>query len=324
MTDAIMSERATSRELSAPLKEQKGDETNTSEAVDQPNATKTSQTTATTESDESNKNTFEEKAVEMAEGEVQDESEKKVEDRVQDESEKRIEDKDISSKNGADDEVEYEEEEDEAEEVEFDVEEVVGHKYVKGKLHYHIKWKGYDSDENTWEDTDGVFCTDLIEAYWTRHKQAGGLRTDLRSIPKKDPVRSTKSKGTTDAVKTLRKVQDIDAVMEVGPAKRQKTSGPPKYSLRESFKAVRKAEEKGAGINNGVFDNNRWAPPKSWTSWEDKVETIQTVERSNQKLLIRLAWKNGKETHHPIETAHEKCPQKLIQYYESHIKFSQA
>ncbi|KAG0275675.1 hypothetical protein BGZ95_008507 [Linnemannia exigua] len=317
MTDATISERAASRESSASLKQQKGDETNNSEAVDQPNNAKTNLTATATDSDESNKDTPEEK------------TDEKTEDKALDESEKTIEDKDIGSKNGAEDKEVEEEEEDEAEEAEFDVEQVVGHKYVKGKLHYHIKWKGYDSDENTWEDTDGVFCTDLIEAYWTRHKQAGGLRTDLRGIPMKDPARSVKSKGTQGVLKALKKDRDIDTVMEVAPAKRQKTSGPAKYSLRESFKVVRKAEENGVGANksssnsNGA-NSNKWVPPKNWTSWEDKVETIQTVERSDQRLLIRLAWKNGKETQHPIETAHEKCPQKLIQYYESHIKFSQA
>ncbi|KAF9922912.1 hypothetical protein FBU30_006966 [Linnemannia zychae] len=209
--------------------------------------------------------------------------------------------------------------EDEIGDAEYEVERVVGHKYLRGRLHYHLKWNGYDSDENTWEDQDNVFCTDLIEAYWKRREEAGGSRDDPKGkdgvVPKKETIsRSQKSNGAKHATAKTKKDRDGDTVMEMAPAKRQKTSSTPKM-LRNSS---------ATGGLESIETKDKWIPPKEWTSWEDKIESIQTVERNNQKLLIRLAWKNGKETQHPIEAAHQKCPLKLIQFYESHIKFSQA
>ncbi|KAF9127594.1 hypothetical protein BGW39_005759 [Mortierella sp. 14UC] len=310
MTDSITSERAASREPSASLKEQKADEASGSEAFNQPNTAETSQTANTTESDENNKDTTEDKTGDETDNKTQGIHEETTENKTQGKPEKATDYRDNSSMDGTkkskadggtDDE---EEDDDNAEnEAEYEVEMVVGHKHVKGKLHYHIKWNGYSSDDNSWEDKEDVFCTDLIEAYWKRQEDRA------------------KSNGTTAAVKALKKDRDGDTMMEMAPAKRQKTSSTPKDAPKETPKVVRKSDEVGMNID---LSDIQWTPPQSWMSWEDKVETIHTVERINGQLLIRLVWKNGRETRHPIETAHEKFPQKLIQYYESHIKFSQA
>ncbi|KAF9901668.1 hypothetical protein EC991_005800 [Linnemannia zychae] len=310
MTDAITSERAASREPSVSLKEKKGDEAHSSEGVNQPNTVET--TLATNEND---RNATEDKT-------GGDSGTKK-----HDKPEETSEDKGSSSANaakrqkadGSDDDEEGDEDEEDRES-EYEVEMVVGHKHVKGKLHYHIKWNGYSSDDNSWEDQDNVFCTDLIEAYWKRHEEAGGSRSDLKGIPKKDLGRPIKANGTATAKKSLKNRSGY-ATVEMAPAKRQKTSSAPKDAPKVAPKDVRKSDDVGMNVD---LSGSKWTPPKNWASWENKVETIQTVERINQQLLIRLAWKGGKETQHPIEEAHQKCPQKLIQFYESHIKFSQA
>ncbi|KAF9566611.1 hypothetical protein EC968_003702 [Mortierella alpina] len=65
-------------------------------------------------------------------------------------------------------------------------------------------------------------------------------------------------------------------------------------------------------------------PPASWTSWEDEVDYVQTVERNKKKMRVYLVWNNGRQTDHPIEDAHNKCPLKLIRFYEEHLKFTQS
>ncbi|KAG0317041.1 hypothetical protein BGZ97_005993 [Linnemannia gamsii] len=307
MTDTINQERAASSEPSIPLKEQKSDEANNTEEVIQNNNNNNTTTGASNivTSDVSDKEMTEEKAEDRTEDKTEDKVERNVDST----------DKEISgSKDDDEDDID-----EDAEEAEYEVERVVGHKHTKGRLQYHLKWNGYDSDDNTWEDKDNVYCVDLIEAYWVRLEEAGGSRSDLKGkdgVPaKKESARSLKSNGAT--VKATKKDRDGDTMMGMAPAKRQKTTGAPK----DIRKAAGRAEE---GARNSSSSGGNWVPPKNWASWEDKVETIQTVERNNQKLLIRLAWKNGKESQHPIEEAHQRCPQKLIQFYESHIKFSQA
>jgi chromobox protein 1 len=309
MTDTIASENAS-------LKEQKGDEASCLEAVNQPNITETNQTDNAAESDESNKEKTEDNNGDKTNNKTQDKDEETNEDKYissMDETQKPKADGDAGDEEGNSN---GEEEAD----AEYEVEMVVGHKHVKGRIHYLIKWNGYSSDDNSWEDGVDVFCTDLIEAYWRRHEQAGGSKSDLKGIPKKDSARPARSNGTAIASKASKKDRDGDTVMEMAPAKRQRTSAL-KDALKDAPKDARKSDEVSMNVD---LSDIKWTPPKSWTSWEDKVRTIQTVERINQQLLIRLEWKNGRETQHPIELAHQKCPQKLIQFYESHIKFSQA
>ncbi|KAF9081724.1 hypothetical protein BGX23_000522 [Mortierella sp. AD031] len=334
MVNSTTSERGASREPSVPLKEQKGGEAVNSEATNDIQPTTTTDDKTTHDQIDNG-----EVDTDKTEGETADRTEAKAEEKTvtepehksEDRSEGKAEDKanDDEDKANNDENVEEEEEEKEEEEEEYEVERVVGHKRVRGLLKYNLKWKGYSEDDNTWEKEDGVFCTDLVEEYWTRYEQAGGSRTDLNGAdgvaPKQEAARQQKPKSpappkATKATKATastagrgsRKDRDGDTVMEIAPAKRQKTSS--------THKKSRKADEGGAES----VDENKWMPPKSWVSWEDRVDIVQTVERCNQKLQVRLIWNNGKETQHPIEAAHQKCPQKLIQFYESHIKFSQA
>merc|ERR1712223_557941 len=48
---------------------------------------------------------------------------------------------------------------------EFVVEKVLDKRTNKGKVQYHIKWKGYSNDDNTWEEVDTLDCKKLIEEF---------------------------------------------------------------------------------------------------------------------------------------------------------------
>ncbi|KAF9542019.1 hypothetical protein EC957_002381 [Mortierella hygrophila] len=306
MTDASTLEATASKEPSAPSTEQKSNETNGTDEVSQPNA-------GDIKSDAGDMDKTEDKAEENTVVNPEEKSESKVDS---------IDKATADSKDGG----EEEDSEGDAEGAEYEVERVVGHRHTKGKLQYHLKWNGYDSDENTWENKENVFCTDLVEAYWVRHEQAGGSRSDLKGkdgvLVKKEPARTARSNGA----RRTKKDRDGDTVMNMAPAKRQRTSDTSKEVMRAGGGAedVTSNNNKNSSSSSSSSNDSSWMPPNSWTSWEDKVKSILTVERSNQKLLIRLLWINGKETHHSIEEAHQKCPQKLIQFYEAHIKFSQA
>eukprot|EP00029_Vermamoeba_vermiformis_P006128 TRINITY_DN2319_c0_g1_i3.p1 TRINITY_DN2319_c0_g1~~TRINITY_DN2319_c0_g1_i3.p1 ORF type:complete len:1107 (+),score=230.55 TRINITY_DN2319_c0_g1_i3:172-3492(+) len=49
---------------------------------------------------------------------------------------------------------------------EYEVEKIIGHKYVKNKIHYFVKWKGWPSSSNTWEPLTHLdHCQTAIDAY---------------------------------------------------------------------------------------------------------------------------------------------------------------
>jgi transposase InsO family protein len=49
---------------------------------------------------------------------------------------------------------------------EYDVEYIYGDKIVEGKIHYHVKWKGYPKSQSTWESEDQFNDRAVIERYW--------------------------------------------------------------------------------------------------------------------------------------------------------------
>jgi hypothetical protein len=52
------------------------------------------------------------------------------------------------------------------EDIEYEVEEILDSRYHWQKLEYLVKWKGYTSEENTWEPEDHVKNSpNLIESF---------------------------------------------------------------------------------------------------------------------------------------------------------------
>ena len=58
----------------------------------------------------------------------------------------------------------------EEEEEEYEVEKVVDKRIHKGRVEYLLKWKGYSSDDNTWEAEDSLDCAELLQDYEARRR----------------------------------------------------------------------------------------------------------------------------------------------------------
>lgn len=48
---------------------------------------------------------------------------------------------------------------------EFEVEDIVGHRRVRGQMQYLLKWKHFDAFENTWEPEANLSCDELLAQY---------------------------------------------------------------------------------------------------------------------------------------------------------------
>ncbi|XP_050427267.1 chromobox protein homolog 3-like [Adelges cooleyi] len=47
----------------------------------------------------------------------------------------------------------------------FTIEKILNKCVVYGRIHYYLKWKGYDSIDNSWEAKEHLDCTDMIEEF---------------------------------------------------------------------------------------------------------------------------------------------------------------
>lgn len=58
--------------------------------------------------------------------------------------------------------------------------------------------------------------------------------------------------------------------------------------------------------------------------WETLVQDIVNVERStSNELLVVLKWKDSSTSVHPSSIVNVNCPQKMIKFYEEHLKFKE-
>lgn len=72
---------------------------------------------------------------------------------------------------------------DDESDIEYEVQEILGHKVVRGKNLYRIKWKGFTSDYDSWEPEESLGdCMDILSEYKNKN-QLGTLKARLRQPP---------------------------------------------------------------------------------------------------------------------------------------------
>jgi len=91
---------------------------------------------------------------------------------------------------------------------------------------------------------------------------------------------------------------------------------------QQAAKKKRKADEAtDSNIEEVLLDHQY--PPEDLEDWESEVIEVETVERTSKgELNVYLIWKNGCHTVHPSKIANLKCPQKILEFYQNHLKFA--
>ncbi|QRD82089.1 putative heterochromatin protein [Aspergillus flavus] len=192
------------------------------------------------------------------------------------------EDRDSGAENQEDNDEEVEEEDEEGVYV---VEKILGHDFAKnGTLLLQVKWKGYDDPaDETMEPEENLLegAKDLVEEYY----RAQGGR------PEK-PQRG----------------------------KRKSMTGPKQTTEKSEPKRRRKSRAEAATETPDEDDDlPNWVPRSK--NWENEVQSVDTILRDAETstLIAYLHWKNGKKSKVSLETCYEKCPRKMLKFYEEHL-----
>ncbi|KAF8489877.1 hypothetical protein F5888DRAFT_1743852 [Russula emetica] len=202
------------------------------------------------------------------------------------------------------------------------------------RIGYLVKWHGYPDEENSWVDEqDAVGAQELIKEFWARQKKKGdkmGRKSDpkpkggtrrpvaisVENTP--EPAQATKKRGRTRT----------RAVSDAGDEEEDTRS---KKKGRKSNGTIRKASPSPASSSDRDSPAVELLEPstiKKWRSlpsWEEHVETIDTVERiGNDDLLIYFKLKGEKTAckEHSHVCA-DKFPKKLLKFYETNLKWKE-
>ncbi|KAK3939073.1 hypothetical protein QBC46DRAFT_388748 [Diplogelasinospora grovesii] len=189
---------------------------------------------------------------------------------------------------------EEEEEEEELEEEEYVVEKILSHMMdKKGEPLFEVKWEGYDNPKDrTWEPEDNLRenASVVLEEYFER---IGG-----REKLFEDTAKALKSK--------KRGRPSVGTPSSGGGGKRAK-----KNSDQTSTPADTPPPASAVIA--------KWKPPAG--SWEDHIASLDACEDEDTgRLMVYLTWKNGQKTQHETSVIYARCPQKMLQFYERHIR----
>ncbi|OJJ30493.1 hypothetical protein ASPWEDRAFT_177151 [Aspergillus wentii DTO 134E9] len=179
----------------------------------------------------------------------------------------------------------------------YTVEKIVGHEYIKTKLFLQVKWTGYDNPEDQTLEPEENMMEDAKEAVLEYYEAQGGR--PQRTIKKRKSMAETKP--APDKTADPKKRRRSKAATEAEPEAEAETATPT-------------ADEKE------VPD---WVPKTK--NWENDVKNVDTIIRDSESgnLLAFLQWKNGKKAKVSIETCYERCPQKMLAFYEQHLVFKE-
>ncbi|KAI5288900.1 hypothetical protein KEM54_004696 [Ascosphaera aggregata] len=176
------------------------------------------------------------------------------------------------------------------------VEKILGHEWKDGELLFAVKWKGYDNpDDHTLEPEENLDnAKEIVNEYFSL---IGGR-----------PVKPQKKKRKSRASSAATEKNDTPEPTTTTTTTRKKAR---QSSSRSSTTAA----------SGGASNVPDWVPRGN--SWEQHVESIDTIMRDPDDptgpLFVYLNWTNGNKSRVSTQQANQKCPQKMLQFYEQHM-----
>ncbi|KAJ6261301.1 hypothetical protein Dda_3970 [Drechslerella dactyloides] len=173
-----------------------------------------------------------------------------------------------------------------------------------------VEDEGQDGDG---EEGEGVYTVEKI-LDWKYDEEGLKYKVKWKGYEKK-------SDQTWEPENVLEDVAALDEYLrEIGG--RPKPSQTPKRgrkSVGGSSTPVPKKNRIKQENSSTYPKEEEWEPPAG--SWEDDVLMIETLERNGDQFVCYVQWVNRKRTQHALHVIYQRCPQKMLKFYESHLVF---
>lgn len=175
-------------------------------------------------------------------------------------------------------------------EEEYVVDKIVGRRERKGKVEYFLKWKGYESDSNTWEPRENLDCPELIKAF----EQS---RTDGKKDAGKKRTSKKKKSGGDSA-------NENDGSDEEG---------------RDGTVSMKSNKSKSVDDDGKQAENEQVEEMNGFEKGYIPEKILGATEGDNE-LLFLIQWKD-KDRAQLVKSkeARKHCPQLVIDFYEERL-----
>ncbi|WVQ95187.1 hypothetical protein IAU59_002281 [Kwoniella sp. CBS 9459] len=195
-----------------------------------------------------------------------------------------------------------EEDEEDEEEGEYEVEALVDHRQKKGaqsgKYEYLVAWKGYGAEHNTWEPEEHLsHADDQVKEYW-----------DKRPKPS---LQNNKKRGRQSGA--------ASSSTPVPASQRNAKSARTTNGKRKAANAEDDLDDDVPEFDDTHVDSSE--KYQDVANWEETVQQIDTIERSRKdELTVYMTMIGGERLALPTDVAYKRCPQKILKFYEKHLK----
>ncbi|THH10348.1 hypothetical protein EW145_g1389 [Phellinidium pouzarii] len=221
-------------------------------------------------------------------------------------------------------------------------------KFRSGEYGYLVKWKGYGPEHNSWvSEADAGNAKELIDEFFRKKtifsSRPVKSRGKISKTPKeKGKTSSPAANASASVAKRARgksqgktSVSDDDTSEDDLPKTKKARVGTSANgsTKRGSLAALDKTDDEDISMGTNGVEGSGDARPyttmkelrlSSIKNWEDYVKHVKTVERLEEGLMIYFETVDDKYVREPSTVCAKRFPQKLIEFYESHLRWKLA
>jgi len=221
------------------------------------------------------------------------------------------------------------------EEVEDEVESIIAKRIINGELKYRVKWKNYDSSENTWEPEENLHgCRDMLHHFQKQHKKKEKQQKSATPTPSESSVdevvtapaaKRSPIKQPGKAIASPRRQRSPSTSASPEPRFRTKrrnrspsvSISPEPNKLSTPPKQQRKKHNRQAKTPTQMNGSNTRAPV-----WADAERIVGASDIGSEGLNFLVQWRNGrKDSWQSNNVCRDHIPLLLLDFYEENVRF---
>ncbi|UZJ54242.1 hypothetical protein CBS101457_003562 [Exobasidium rhododendri] len=234
---------------------------------------------------------------------------------------------------------------------EYEIEQILDHEvahFKKNEIAYLVSWKGYGKEHNSWvRDCDAENAPDMINSYWATASKVGvalkangkgwtGSKSNKRVIKKESPAEAALAVPSVSKFSRGKRNTGLTAAQEDQAAKKRarvasqanysrsgiditEVDGNDESEMEMTSKQLKQLSGEEQARRKTLMATKKYIKMAEWESVVRHVETVERLE--NGKLIAFLIFDNGERYAYEASVCNHRCPQKMISFYESRLRF---